>query len=588
MKKGNEITTEKKLSERQIFIAQSRYLKHDKKGKVAETVQAMFQRISRYIASAEKNYKTAGKEIKKLENDFFTMQSQFEFLSGFTLSDQGRQKLMAACYVLPLHDSLESIYETLYKSVQLHRLGAGIGYDFSEIRPEGAFIHTTGKQASGPISFMRLYDFSSEVILNRGSTRHAGHMGILRIDHPDVMKFIHAKDDHTQLTNFNISVAITDDFMKVYENDGDFYLKNPQDGSKGDKVRARKLLHEIASCSYKTGEPGIIFIDEINRKNLIQKAGTIAATNLCGEQPLLPYESCTLGSLVLPNFIIQNETLSFKNRINWKRLEEVIRLSVRFLDNTLDLQYYPLPELKKTVVDGNRKIGLGIMGWADLLAELSLPYDSEKALELAESLMKFIQDTARSESASLGKKKGNFGNFHKSIYKQLGFKTMRNGTLITIAPTGTISLFADCNSGIEPFFALSYIRENMETLGNKKLMYVNKVLEKKLKQNWLFSEALMDTVVKEGSIQNIDEIPLSLKKVFKTAYEIKPEWHLKMQSAFQKFTDNAVSKTINLPENTSVNTIQNIYKEAYHQHLKGVTIYRNKSREKQVLTIHSK
>jgi len=575
-----------KLNKKQELIAINRYLKLDQRNNPIENIKDTFIRISKLVASVENKYQINKNEIKRLEDEFFEIQAKFEFLSGFTLSDRGRNKLTAACYVLPLHDSLESIYKTLYQSVQLHRLGAGIGYDFSEIRPEGSKVNSTGKEASGPISFMRLYDFSSEIILNRGSARHAGHMGILRIDHPDIENFVNSKHDYNQLTNFNISVALTDKFMGAYKNNRKFSLINPSNKKVFKNINARKLMRILAESVYKSGEPGVVFIDEINRKNTLPKLGTITATNLCGEQPLLPYEACNLGSIDINKFIINKNSKDISQRIDWNRLEKVTRLGVKYLDNTIDISYFILREIKNIVYRDNRKIGLGIRGWADLLASLSIPYDSEKAIKLAEKIMKFIKDISRDESSQLGRIKGSFANFKESIFPSLGYKFMRNATITTIAPTGTISLFSNCNGGIEPFFALYYIRDNMETLGNKKLIYINKILEEKLKKEWLYSKELMQKISKTGSLKEIKEIPDKLKKVLKTAYEISPYWHLKMQAAFQKYTDNAVSKTINIPKNTSIKDIENIYLSAYKLKLKGVSIYRDKSRDKQVLNIN--
>ncbi len=576
-----------KLNYKQKLIATNRYLILDNHRKPRENVEDMFTRISKFVATNEKRYQLSKKDIKNLTENFYKIQSNFEFLSGFTLSDRGRNKLMAACYVLPLHDSLESIYKTLYQAVRLHRLGAGIGYDFSEIRPECSLIKSTGKEASGPISFMRLYDFSSEIILNRGSVRHAGHMGILRIDHPDIQKFIRAKENYNQLTNFNLSVAVTDKFIKAYKNNKNYKLKHPK-FNQNIELSARNILKSIAKSIHKSGEPGIIFIDEINRKNTLPKLDKIKATNLCGEQPLLSYEACNLGSIALNKFLQENKSSNITKKIDWKRLERVIRLAVRFLDNTIDIAHYELPEIKQIVCKDNRKIGLGVMGWADLLSKLSIPYDSNKALKLAEKIMRFIQEKSREESCNLGKLKGNFNNFKKSIFPKLGYKYMRNATITTIAPTGTISLFADCNGGIEPFFSLSYVRKNMETLGDKKLVFINKYLEKKLKEEWVYSKNLMKEIIKKGNIQKIKEIPGEIKSIFKTALEINPIWHLKMQASFQKYTDNSVSKTINLPENTDTEKIEKILIKAYELNLKGVTIYRNKSRDKQVLNLKNK
>ncbi|MDD3647084.1 MAG: adenosylcobalamin-dependent ribonucleoside-diphosphate reductase [Candidatus Dojkabacteria bacterium] len=574
---------EPKLNEKQQLIANSRYLLKDSHGKVKETARDMFIRISKLIASAEKRFHTTPKEVKMLEDDFYQMQASLEFLSGTPMHDRGLKRLMAECYVLPLEDSLESIYHTLYYSVQLHRLGAGIGYDFSKLRPEGSTVHSTGKEASGPISFMRLFDFSSEIILNRGSARHAGHMGILRIDHPDIEKFIKAKEDYSQLTNFNLSVAITDSFMRAYKTGSHVSLRDPSSGQVASKVDAKYLMELIAKSVHQSAEPGIIFIDEINRKNTVPGVGRISATNLCGEQPLLPFEACYLGGITLNKFYEKNS----KEGIKWKRLAEVTRLAVRYLDNMIELGYNVLPEIQKINVEGNRKIGIGVLGWADLLAELRIPYDSDKGVKLAEKIMRFIQNNARDESSKLGRIRGNFANFKKSLFYKRGFKNMRNATVTTIAPTGTRSLFADCNSGVEPFFALAYSRENMETLDNQKIYFVNESLEKALKEEWLFSKKLMREVSASGSISNIEDIPDKIKRIFRTTYEIAPEWHLKMQAAFQKYTDNAVSKTLNVKESTTEKEIESVYLEAHSLKLKGVTIYRDKSRDKQVLNVTS-
>ncbi len=574
-----------KLNEKQMLIARSRYLKRDRKGKITENVHEMFKRVSKYIASAEKKHKTSKRKITELEKNFYEIQAKFEFISGIPLNDQGRKKLMGDCYVLPLDDNLEAIYKTLFHSVQLHRLGAGIGYDFSVIRPEGSKVHSTGKEASGPISFMRLYDFSSEIILNRGSTRHAGHMGILRIDHPDIEKFISAKEDYSQLTNFNISVAITDEFIKAYKDDTDIKLKNPHDNKTAGKASARNLLFQLAHSMHKSAEPGILFIDEVNRKHSLNKITKITATNLCGEQPLLPYESCNLGSINLSKFVKDAQAKTPKGMINWKRLEKVVQLAVRFLDNTLDLSHYILPQIKKIVSKKNRKIGLGVMAWADLLAILKIPYDSKEALKLAEEIMSFITEKGREASKELGKEKGSFQNFKKSNYPQKGYKHMRNATVTTIAPNGTISLFSNCNGGIEPFFALSYVRKNMETLDGEELVFTNHLLEEALKDEWLYTKKLIKEISKTGSIQDIDKIPRKFKKIFKTALDIDPIWHVKMQAAFQKYTDNAVSKTINLPNGTTIEEIVKIVLEAHKLKLKGLTVYRDKSRDQQVLNI---
>lgn len=583
------------LSENAKLIAQKRYLKLDTKGKPIETVEEMFMRISKFIVKGElelsdkkKGYKVPNNaEVKNLTQKFFEIQTRLEFLSGMVMLDKGNEDLIAACYVMPIHDNLESIYGTLAQTVILHRRGAGIGYDFSELRPEGSTVHSTGKKATGPISFMRLYDFSSEVIMNKGSVRHAGHMGILRIDHPDIEKFITSKKDYTQLTNFNLSISITDKFIKAYRSNSDYDLVH--NGNVFKKINARKILIKIAKSIYESGEPGFIFIDEINRFNPTSNTGRITATNQCGEQPLLPYEACNLGSLVLNKFILKDKLLGEtlpENLIDWTRIEEVVRLGVRFLDNTISVSKHLLPEIEQIVKYGNRKIGLGVMGWADLLYELNIPYDSEKALALAEKIMSFISEKGHEESQKLGEVRGDFGNFDGSLWNKKGFKNMRNATVTTIAPNGTTSLLADCNGGIEPFFALGYTRKNMETIDNKELIYINNILERKLKDEWLYEDNLMKDIVEHGSLQNLIQIPISIKKVFVTALDISPLWHLKMQSIFQKYTDNAVSKTINFNESATLKDIIKAFEIACGLGLKGMTIYRNKSRTLQVLNLN--
>jgi len=593
--------TEKKipsLTENAKIIAEKRYLKVDSSGKPLETPSEMFERIAKFIATAENDtsdkkigYKKITKHaLNKLIEEFYEIQVNLEFLSGMSLLDRGTNDLFAACYVLPIHDSLESIYGTLKNAAILHRRGAGIGYDFSEVRPEGALIHSTGKEASGPISFMKLYDFSSEIIMNRGSVRHAGHMGILRIDHPDIEKFIEAKQNYSELTNFNISVAVTDEFLQALNENTTYNLKHNNKIYK--KLSAKYIIEKIATSIYNSGEPGFIFIDEINRHNPTKHIGPLTATNQCGEQPLLPYEACNLGSIVLNNFLLRDKSIDYLKpyeRINWKKLEKTITIATNFLDNTITISHHILPEIEKMVKYGNRKIGIGVMGWADLLYELEIPYNSNEALDLAEKIMKFITQKARQASIELGEKKGSFCNFSGSLWDRKGIKHIRNATVTTIAPNGTTSLLADCNGGIEPFFALAYIRKNMKTIGDKtELIYLNKYLEKKLKDEWLYNRELMSEIIKTGSIMHIEKIPMRIKKVFVTALDITPEWHIKMQAAFQKYTDNAVSKTINLPENTSIDKIIDAFKLAYKLHLKGLTIYRDKSRDKQVLTINEK
>lgn len=587
-------TNRPNLTENAKFIVEKRYLKTDKNGKPQETPSQMFERVSKFIARADtdkadkkSNYKKpTSKQLEQLIADFYEIQTNLEFLSGMSLLDRGKEDLVAACYVMPIEDSLESIYTTLANTVVLHRRGAGIGYDFSTIRPEHELVTSTGREASGPISFMRLYDFSSEVILNRGAVRHAGHMGILRIDHPEIEKFISAKEDYSQLTNFNISISITDEFVKALNSDSTFDLKFQNKVYK--TLDPKALLTKIAESIYRSGEPGFVFIDEINRFNPTPNVGKMTATNQCGEQPLLPYEACNLGSIVLNKFVIEskkNLDIPPSEKINWKRMEFVITTAIRFLDNTITVSNHLLPQIEKIVKYGNRKVGLGVMGWADMLVELGIKYDSEEALELAEKMMKYIKEIGHQASQNLGEVRGDFGNFVGSRWHKKGYKNMRNATVTTIAPTGTTSLVADCNGGIEPFFAMAYVRKNMETVGDKELIYMNKYLEHALKKEWIYSDEIMHEVARKGSVKDIKEVPTKIKNIFVSAGDITPEWHIRTQAAFQKYTDNAVTKTINMPESAKVKDIIEAFKLASALNLKGFTIYRDKSRDKQVLNL---
>lgn len=580
------------LTDNANLIAEKRYLKLEADGSVKESVNEMFTRVARFIASGDldlsdksENYKKPSQsELEEIEDSFYEIQANLEFLSGMSLLDRGKQDLVAACYVLPIKDSIESIYGTLANAVVLHRRGAGIGYDFSEIRPEGDIVNTTGREASGPISFMKLYDYSSEVIMNRGAVRHAGHMGILRIDHPDVRKFLSAKQDNTQLTNFNISIAITDEFIDALEKNTEYELKH--EGKVYGKILAKEMLTEIAESIHKSGEPGFIFVDEINRHNPTLHVGLMTSTNQCGEQPLLPYEACNLGSVVLNKFVIKGtDNKKTHDRIDWDRLEYVVKTAVHFLDNTITVSRHLLPEIEKLVKHGNRKIGVGVMGWADMLYELNIPYNSQEALDLAEQIMGFIKEKGHEKSQELGKLKGDFGNFKGSKWHKEGYTNMRNATVTTIAPTGTTSLLANCNGGIEPFFALAYIRKNMETMGDTEMIYVNELLEQKLKDEWLYDKELMRNIAEKGTLSSFNQIPERIRKVYVCSFDIEPEWHIRMQAAFQKFTDNAVSKTINLPESASTEDIISAFKLAAKLGLKGLTIYRDKSRDQQVLNL---
>ncbi len=569
-------------------VLAKRYLRLGNDGKPVETFADLLSRVSKNIASGDKKYGHSAKEVKLLEDKFFEMQANREFLSGMCLRNAGRElQQLAACYVLPLHDSMDHIYTTLKNAAFLHKTGAGIGYDFSELRPRGDLVSSTGKVSSGPIPFMKLINFSCETIVNNAAVRGAGNMGILRIDHPDIEEFINAKVDMKELKNFNISVAVTDVFMKAVKEGTDYALLNPRSKRTVRREDARRIWRMIAERAWTSAEPGVLFIDVVNKDNQAIGIGKIAATNQCGEQPLLPYESCNLGSVVLSRFITDHNG---KKDLNWDRLCEVVQLGTRFLDNTIDLNNYILPEIKAMNL-GNRRIGLGVMGFADMLYELSISFASPEAVKMADKVMQFITNTARESSVQLAKERGNFPNFSKSVWPKRGFKHMRNVTTTTIAPTGTTSMFADCSSGIEPAYSLAFIRKNImdvgatEKVGGEEFAEVNPVFERIAKERWFYSRELMERIAEVGTIRDMEEIPQDVRDVFVTTYDIPWEQHIAIQAAFQKHTDNAVSKTINMPETSSIEEIQRAYTLLYETGCKGGTVYRNRSRDKQVLNL---
>ena len=555
-----------KLSLGAINILRKRYLLRDDTGKIIETPQQMFERVAKHIADAEKTLS----ERNKYHEEFYAMLSNLEFLPNSPTLMNAKTALgqLSACFVLPVVDSIEGIFEALKNMAIIHQSGGGTGFSFSNIRPKGDLVRSTMGVASGPVSFIEIFDKATDIV-KQGGRRRGANMGIMRVDHPDIIDFVTSKRNN-KLSNFNISVAVTDLFMESVKKNRDFELINPRTKKAVRIIPARELFDIICQAAWETGDPGLVFIDEINRKNPTPELGSIEATNPCGEQPLLNYESCNLGSINL------TKVLDGK-RINWDKLEEIVKLSVRFLDNVIDVNRYFLPEIEKMTL-GNRKIGLGIMGWADLLAELEIPYGSKKSLELAETIMEFINRTAFEYSAQLGEKKGSFPNFKKSIYRN-NVKALRNCTRTTIAPTGTISIIAGCSSGIEPFFAIAYGRK----MAGSSIFEINPVWEKKLSELKLKDSEIIAEIVKSGSVQNIKGLPEKIKKAFRIAFEIKPEFHLLMQASFQKHTDNAVSKTINLPEQATINDVKKIFTSAYGLKCKGITVFRYGSKTAQVL-----
>ena len=564
-----------KLSPNAMTVLNRRYLKRDSEGTPTETPEAMFRRVAKAINDAE--IAVDGKK-KDLENDYYQMMTELDFLPNSpTLMNAGRELgQLSACFVLPVGDSMESIFEAIKNTALIHKSGGGTGFSFSRVRPANDEVQSTSGVSSGPISFMRVFDVATETI-KQGGTRRGANMGILRIDHPDIMDFIMAKRDQTILTNFNISVGLTEAFMQAVENGKDYEIINPRTGNVAKKLNAAKVFNQIVDMAWANGEPGIIFLDRLNRDNPTPHVGEIESTNPCGEQPLLPYESCNLGSLNLNNMIAGED-------LDWKKLERTVRLATRFLDNVIEANKYPLPEIDE-MTRSNRKIGLGVMGWADMLIRLGIPYNSSNAIDLAEKVMKFINDISHNESVILAKERGAFPNFKGSIYDKKGADKIRNATCTTIAPTGTISIIANSSSGVEPLFAVSYVRQVMD---NDRLIEVHPLFEQIAKERGFYSAELMQRIAEKGTVQGISDIPEDVRRVFVTSHDITPEDHVRMQSAFQKYTDNAVSKTVNFCHDATREDVATVYRLAYQEGCKGVTIYRDGSRDMQVLSVAKK
>ncbi|MFB0527843.1 MAG: vitamin B12-dependent ribonucleotide reductase [bacterium] len=560
-----------KLPVNAVRILEKRYLLRDESGNLIETPKKMFQRVARQVASADRLY---GKKFnaEETEKEFYRVMSNLEFIpnSPALINAGTRMGQLSACFVLPVEDSMKSIFEAVKDMALIHQSGGGTGFSFSQLRPKGDLVKSTKGIASGPVSFMRVFDMATDII-KQGGRRRGANMGILRIDHPDILEFITAKTREGAFTNFNLSVAITDKFMRLLEADKEYELINPRTKKPHRKLRARDVFNLIVATAWKTGDPGLVFIDQINRKNPTSHIGIIESTNPCGEEPLLPYESCVLGSINLSKMVE-------KKKINWQKLRGIIRTAVHFLDNVIDINKYPLPQIEK-MTKGNRKIGLGVMGFAEMLIRLGIPYDSREGIAIAEKVMKFISREAREKSKKLAKLKGVFSNFKGSIWAKRKIK-VRNSALITIAPTGTISTIAGCSSGIEPLFAISYVRRILE---GTQFLETNSLFEEVAMEKGFYDKKLMMEIAKKGSIQHMKKIPLSVRKIFVTAFDISPEWHVRMQAAFQKYTDNAVSKTVNLPYEATVEEVEKVYKLAYQLGCKGVTIYRYGSKPQQVL-----
>jgi len=564
------------LNENAKVVLARRYLRKGTDGKPYEQPTELFWRVAAAIASQEALYGADKHKVAALAQDFYDLLTSFKFLPNSpTLMNAGTELgQLAACFVLPVGDSIEQIFDAVKHAALIHKSGGGTGFSFSRLRPTDSRVGSTGGVASGPLSFLRIFNTATEQI-KQGGTRRGANMGILRVDHPDIIRFIRAKEREGELNNFNLSVGLTEAFMQAVDKDEEYDLIAPHNNEVRERIKARDVYALLVQKAWESGDPGMVFLDRINRDNPTPAQGEMEATNPCGEQPLLPYEACNLGSINLALFYDE----ALPGNIDWDGLKKVIHQGTRFLDNVIEASVYPLPQISETVRK-NRKIGLGLMGFADLLYQLKVPYNSQEGVALAEKVMGFIHDESKLASKELAEERGAFPAYAESVFAEKKQGPYRNATTTTIAPTGTLSILAGCSSGIEPLFALSFVRNVMD---GDKLVEVNPYFEAALKEAQAYSPKLMEEVAKIGSVSKMELLPAEVRRVFVTAMDIEPIWHLKMQAAFQKYTDNAVSKTVNLPSSATQEDIWDIYWKAYEYGCKGVTVYRDGCKASQVL-----
>ena len=606
---GEKVNEKLNLSKNAIKVLEKRYLKRDNDGNCTEAPVDMFKRVALSIAAAELKYNKPQSDVDELAKKFYDAITNRYFMPNSpTLMNAGRELgQLSACFVLPVEDSLEGIFETVKNTALIHKSGGGTGFSFSRLRPKNDVVRSTMGVSSGPVSFMEVFNAATEAV-KQGGTRRGANMGILRVDHPDIIDFINCKSDNTKLNNFNISVAITDKFMEALKNDEDYDLYHPNTNKSLGRLNAKQVFNLIVDGAWRNGEPGIIFIDKMNEDNPTPQVGAIESTNPCGEVPLLAYEACNLGSINLG--LMLHET-SNGLEVNWNKLEEITKLLIHFLDNVITVNNYPLPVIAE-MVQNNRKIGLGVMGWADMLMLLGISYNSKEGTDLAYKIMEFIDYHSKIESIELAKSRGAFNNFKGSVYESGNFLTnkysgksagvisdenwknldaqikqfgIRNATTTCIAPTGTISMIASASGGVEPLFGLVFFRNVMD---GTEMLEINPVFEKYAKEKGFYSENLMKEIAKDGSIAHVEGISDEIKQTFATAHDVTPEWHVRMQAAFQLHTDNAVSKTVNFEENATREDIEKAYILAFENNLKGITVYRNNSRTFQPMNLDVK